>query len=60
MQKLFKVIMDGYSVKVVAHNKNEAREFCYKCFDFSNFKIFYLDEVYCTHDYPYFPGKNNE
>lgn len=52
--------MDGYSVKVVAHNKNEAKEFCYKCFDFSNFKIIYLDEVYCTHDYPYFPGKNNE
>lgn len=51
---LFTVIADGFKFNVIARNKEEVKEHCFKCFDFDYISITFCRDIYSDCDFPQF------
>ena len=51
---LFTVIADGFKFNVIAKDKKEVQEHCFKCFDFNYISVSFCREVYSDCEFPQF------
>lgn len=56
-KNLFKVLVDGFELYIVADDEKEVKNHCFSLFDYTIINIKHLHRLVSTEDYPYFVTK---
>lgn len=53
LKSLFRVILDGREIYIVANNEREAENHCFSFFDYSTLKMYFISSQETQEEFPY-------